>query len=504
MEIINYPRLTSSPVSSDTPVNNVNSDGLPSPNLTEPNRFSPKNESMNSGNSGNAGANNSVNGSGGGSGAIVAMPKASTDSSSSSSMLTAMLRSLTASASPNINFSIGKSNKELNITEYSNKELKAMKKRCRTVMTPSQSRVLRKVLDQTAFPSTEIRENLAKLLGMKPRTVQIWFQNQRQKSRQGRGSSEDLQMVSDGSPNSSCASSGSEDVVGEEMGSICSSPFESSPTSTSIASNASSPGFSALTAAAFALSNSNSPIDQNSTSPQIIDQSHNHNQQQQRYTTFHGAVYKSVPGCLPTILPSTNHYRGNTAATMNAKRMAVAHAQVQGIINSNSNGNFPPPPNQPQNIPQYPRGAGNEAIPLDILASAVSKFRPSGYNYYMKPPTPTMPPQQGHWFNNNPGPPPQVINRNRLAPLRASSPPSDTPEASCPVTMKLPSLKDLAQVASIGMTELNHTNQRSKSFSIDPPESEPAKLPIIRRYSSAEVSNNAAAPNSSTTTRRPW
>ena len=63
-----------------------------------------------------------------------------------------------------------------------------LRKRCRTVMTPHQSRMLRRVLEQTAFPSTEVRESLAKMLGMKPRTVQIWFQNQRQKSRQVVGS----------------------------------------------------------------------------------------------------------------------------------------------------------------------------------------------------------------------------------------------------------------------------------------------------------------------------
>ena len=43
MEIINYPLLTSSPVSSaDTPVPTSNVDGLPSPNLTEPSYSSPK------------------------------------------------------------------------------------------------------------------------------------------------------------------------------------------------------------------------------------------------------------------------------------------------------------------------------------------------------------------------------------------------------------------------------------------------------------------------------
>ncbi|RUS29218.1 hypothetical protein BC938DRAFT_480915 [Jimgerdemannia flammicorona] len=57
------------------------------------------------------------------------------------------------------------------------------RKRTRTVTTPFQSRVLRKVLAQTSFPSTEMRLNLATALGMNPRTVQIWFQNQRQKAK---------------------------------------------------------------------------------------------------------------------------------------------------------------------------------------------------------------------------------------------------------------------------------------------------------------------------------
>ena len=362
-----------------------------------------------------------------------------------------------------------------------------MKKRCRTVMTPSQSRVLRKVLEQTAFPSTEIRENLAKLLGMKPRTVQIWFQNQRQKSRQGRSgstSSEDLQMTSVGSPNSN-VSSGSED---ESCGG---SPFESSPIS--MTSNP-SPGFTALTAAAFALSNS--PIEQAATA---MEQP----QQAQRYSTFHGAVYKSTPGCLPTILPTSNHYRGNTAAAMNAKRMAAA---VQAGMH-NFVVNLSPPPNQPQNIPTYPQqqqqqAQAHQAIPLDVLASAVSKFRPNGYNYYMKPPTPIQQQKQQVFYPSQQ----QVhaINRNRLAPLRAASPPSDTPET------KLPSLKDLAQVAALGMTELDQIQgqtqqvQRSKSFSVEATENESVKLPATRRYSSTEVSNNAAAPNSSSSTRRPW
>ncbi|KAJ2063458.1 hypothetical protein GGI17_001674 [Coemansia sp. S146] len=47
--------------------------------------------------------------------------------------------------------------------------------------------VLNKVFSTTSFPSTELRNRLARDLGMTPRTVQIWFQNKRQASRQRDG-----------------------------------------------------------------------------------------------------------------------------------------------------------------------------------------------------------------------------------------------------------------------------------------------------------------------------
>ncbi|KAJ8659268.1 hypothetical protein O0I10_004982 [Lichtheimia ornata] len=46
--------------------------------------------------------------------------------------------------------------------------------------SPSQLAVLNQVFNQTYFPSTELRTELGKQLGMNPRTVQIWFQNKRQ------------------------------------------------------------------------------------------------------------------------------------------------------------------------------------------------------------------------------------------------------------------------------------------------------------------------------------
>ncbi|KAF7730135.1 hypothetical protein EC973_002743 [Apophysomyces ossiformis] len=57
--------------------------------------------------------------------------------------------------------------------------LKAKRKRA----SPSQLSVLNKVFSQTYFPSTELRIELGKQLGMSPRTVQIWFQNKRQSLR---------------------------------------------------------------------------------------------------------------------------------------------------------------------------------------------------------------------------------------------------------------------------------------------------------------------------------
>ncbi|KMV65946.1 homeobox domain-containing protein [Encephalitozoon cuniculi EcunIII-L] len=53
----------------------------------------------------------------------------------------------------------------------------------RTRMTAGQTRVLMSFFKDNPFPSTTAREKLSKVLGVGPRTVQIWFQNQRQKAR---------------------------------------------------------------------------------------------------------------------------------------------------------------------------------------------------------------------------------------------------------------------------------------------------------------------------------
>ncbi|KAJ2955772.1 hypothetical protein NQZ79_g8276 [Umbelopsis isabellina] len=57
--------------------------------------------------------------------------------------------------------------------------IKAKRKRA----SAGQLDVLNRVFAQTFFPSTEMRNELAKQLGMSPRTVQIWFQNKRQSIR---------------------------------------------------------------------------------------------------------------------------------------------------------------------------------------------------------------------------------------------------------------------------------------------------------------------------------
>lgn len=69
------------------------------------------------------------------------------------------------------------------------RNLKAKRKRA----SPNQLVVLNRIFAQTYFPSTEIRIELGKQLGMSPRTVQIWFQNKRQALRsRGRHSPESI------------------------------------------------------------------------------------------------------------------------------------------------------------------------------------------------------------------------------------------------------------------------------------------------------------------------
>jgi hypothetical protein len=67
---------------------------------------------------------------------------------------------------------------EMDAIRYS-QILKAKRKRANAY----QLDVLNRVFEKTFFPSTEVRAELGKQLGMSPRTVQIWFQNKRQSIR---------------------------------------------------------------------------------------------------------------------------------------------------------------------------------------------------------------------------------------------------------------------------------------------------------------------------------
>ncbi|KAL0061337.1 hypothetical protein AAF712_011854 [Marasmius tenuissimus] len=64
------------------------------------------------------------------------------------------------------------------------------KKRTRTLTTPHQSAVLHALLAQSRFPTTAMREEVGRAIGLSARKVQIWFQNQRQKARRPRTQNE--------------------------------------------------------------------------------------------------------------------------------------------------------------------------------------------------------------------------------------------------------------------------------------------------------------------------
>ncbi len=63
-----------------------------------------------------------------------------------------------------------------NVPESANSRIKAKRKRA----SPAQVAILKWFYAKNAFPDTECRLYLADKLGMTPRSVQIWFQNQRQ------------------------------------------------------------------------------------------------------------------------------------------------------------------------------------------------------------------------------------------------------------------------------------------------------------------------------------
>ncbi|KAL1935755.1 hypothetical protein VTP01DRAFT_4895 [Rhizomucor pusillus] len=68
------------------------------------------------------------------------------------------------------------SNMDSSATQQAPPPLKAKRKRANA----KQLEVLNRVFDRTFFPSTQLRAELGRQLGMSPRTVQIWFQNRRQ------------------------------------------------------------------------------------------------------------------------------------------------------------------------------------------------------------------------------------------------------------------------------------------------------------------------------------
>lgn len=70
------------------------------------------------------------------------------------------------------------------------------KKRTRTNMGNYHRKVLYECFAKDQFPSTEYREELSRLLGLTPRTIQIWFQNQRQKSKIRKPDDRDFEYIS--------------------------------------------------------------------------------------------------------------------------------------------------------------------------------------------------------------------------------------------------------------------------------------------------------------------
>ena len=87
-------------------------------------------------------------------------------------------------ADPNSRLSLSEESPSLNSSRSTHGSPSKSRRRSRTVMTPSQTRILLAVLDETYFPTNEQREQLSKILQIPQRTIQVWFQNQRQKAKQ--------------------------------------------------------------------------------------------------------------------------------------------------------------------------------------------------------------------------------------------------------------------------------------------------------------------------------
>ena len=69
--------------------------------------------------------------------------------------------------------------KKADESDYDDPNVKPKRKRANA----TQVEILKKTFQQSPFPSTDVRRKLAKQLGMTARSVQIWFQNQRQLAR---------------------------------------------------------------------------------------------------------------------------------------------------------------------------------------------------------------------------------------------------------------------------------------------------------------------------------
>ncbi|AFN83137.1 putative zinc finger domain-containing protein [Encephalitozoon romaleae SJ-2008] len=73
-----------------------------------------------------------------------------------------------------------------------NRKPKREGKKPRTRMTGDQIKALMACFQDNPFPSTSTREELSRILSISPRTVQIWFQNQRQRIKN------QMRMISEG------------------------------------------------------------------------------------------------------------------------------------------------------------------------------------------------------------------------------------------------------------------------------------------------------------------
>lgn len=65
---------------------------------------------------------------------------------------------------------------QVSSSKHQQQPVKAKRRRANA----KQLEVLNRVFERTVFPSTQLRAELGRQLGMSPRTVQIWFQNRRQ------------------------------------------------------------------------------------------------------------------------------------------------------------------------------------------------------------------------------------------------------------------------------------------------------------------------------------